>query len=50
MLVMQLELDVIGFGHIKDLYTHDETFATPYAKSLSYTSWECYYIKDGYLM
>ena len=37
MLVTQLELDVIGFEHIKELYEHDETFATPY-------------IKDGYLM
>ena len=50
MLVAQLELDVIGFGHIKDLYDHDATFATPYAKCLSHTSWERYYIKDGYLM
>ena len=45
----QLELNVIGFEHIKDLYEHDATFATPYAKCLSHTSWECYYIKDGYL-
>ena len=50
MLVTQLELDVIGFEHIKDLYEHDATFATPYAKCLSNTSWERYYIKDGYLM
>ena len=50
MLVTQLELDVIGFMHIKDLYEHDATFATPYAKCLSHTSWERYYIKDGYLM
>ena len=50
MLVTQLELDVIGFEHIKDLYEHDATFATPYAKCLSHTSWERYYIKDGYLI
>ena len=50
MLVTQLELDVIGFEHIKDLYEHDATFATPYAKCLSHTSWECYYNKNGYLM
>jgi len=50
MLVTQHELDVIGFEHIKDLYEHDPTFATPYAKSLTHTPWEHYYIKDGYLM
>ena len=50
MLVTQLELDVIGFEHIKDLYEHDATFATPYAKCLSHTYWEHYYLKDGYLM
>ena len=50
MFVTQLELDVIGFEHIKDLYEHDATFATPYAKCLSHTSWERYYLKDGYLM
>ena len=47
MLVKQLELDVIGFEHIKEFYAHDETFATPYAKCLSHTSWERYYIKDS---
>jgi len=50
MLVTQLELDVIGFEHIKDFYEHDPTFATPYAKPLTHTSWERYYIKYGYLM
>ena len=50
MLVTQLELDVTGFEHIKDLYAHDPTFAIPYAKCLTHTSWERYYIKDGYLM
>ena len=50
MLVTQLELDVIGFEHIKDLHEHDPNFATPYAKCLTHISWECYYIKDGYLM
>ena len=50
MRVTQLELDVISFEHIKDLYEHDATFATPYAKCLTHTSWERYYIKDGYLM
>ena len=49
MLVTQLELDVIGF-HIKDLYAHDPIFVIPYAKCLRHTSWERYYIKDGYLM
>ena len=42
MLVTQLDLDVIGFEHIKDLYKHDPTFATPYAKCLTHTSWERY--------
>ena len=42
MLVTKLELNGIGFEHIKDLYAHDPTFAIPYAK--------CYYIKDYYLM
>ena len=50
MLVTQLELNVIGFEHIKDLYAHDPTFDIPYAKCLTHTSWERYYIKDDYLM
>src|SRR3954463_12182213 len=50
MLVTQLELNVIGFEHIKDLYADDPTFAIPYVKCLTHTSWECYYSKDGYLM
>ena len=50
MLVNQLELNVIGFEHIKDLYEHDPTFSIPYAKCLTHTSWDRYYIKDGYLM
>ena len=37
MLVTQLELDVVGFEHIKDLYAHDPTFAIPYAKCLTHT-------------
>ena len=49
MLVTQLELNVIGFEHIKHLYEHDPTFAIPYAKCSTHTSWERYY-KDGYLM
>ena len=43
-------MNVIGFEHIKDLYEHDPSFDTPYAKCLTHTSWELYYIKDGYLM
>ena len=50
MFVTKLELNVIGFEHIKDLYEHDHSFATPYAKCLTHTSWERYYIKDDYLM
>ena len=50
MLLTQLELNVVGFDHIKDLYEHDVTSATPYAKCVTHTSWERYYIKDGYLM
>ena len=50
MLVTQLQLNVIGFEHIKDLYVHDPIFSIPYAKCLTHTSWECYYLKDGYLM
>src|SRR6266536_3064657 len=50
MLVTQLELNVIGLEHIKDLYTHDPTFAIPYTKCLTHTSWQRYYIKDNYLM
>src|SRR5215216_2770238 len=50
MLVTKLELNVIGFEHIKDLYAHDPTFAIPYAKCVTHISWELYYIKDGYLM
>ena len=40
MLVTNLELSVIGFEHIKDLYEHDPTFAIPYAKCLMHTSWD----------
>jgi hypothetical protein len=50
MLVTQLELNVIGFEHIKDLYEHDSSFLTPYAKCLPHKTWEQYYLKDGYLM
>ena len=50
MLVTKLELNVIGFEHINDLYAHDPTFAIPYAKCLTHTSWECYYLKNDYLM
>ena len=49
-LVTKLELNVIGFEHIKVLYANDPSFATPYAKCLTHTSWERYYIKDDYLM
>ena len=42
MLVTKLELNVIGFEHIKDLYANDLSFATPYAKCLTHTSWEQY--------
>ena len=49
-LVTKLELNVIGFEHIKDLYANDPSFAIPYAKCLTDTSWERYYIKDDYLM
>ena len=49
-LVTKLELNVIGFEHIKDLYENDPSFATPYAKCLTHTSWERYYIKNDYLM
>ena len=37
MLVTQLELKVIGFEHVKDLYAHDLSFALPYAKCLDNT-------------
>ena len=50
MLVTKLELSVIAFEHIKDLYAHDPTFAIPHAKCLTHKSWERYYIKDAYLM
>jgi hypothetical protein len=50
MLVTQLELNVVGFEHIKDLYAHDTSFAIPYAKCHANTYWERYYLKDGYLM
>ena len=48
-LVTKLELNVVGFEHIKDLYANDPSFATPYAKCLTHPSWELYYIKDDYL-
>ena len=49
-LVTKLELNVIGFEHIKDLYANDQSFETPYAKCLTHISWEQYYNKDCYLM
>src|SRR5215216_5893223 len=50
MLVTKLELNVIGFEHVKDLYANDPSFALPYAKCLAHTCWEKYYLKNGYLM
>ena len=50
MLVNQLELNVIGFEHVKDLYAHDTKFVIPYVKCLTHTCWENYYLKNGYLM
>ena len=50
MLVTTLELNVIGFEHIKDLYVNDPSFALHYAKCLTHTCWEKFYLKDGYLM
>src|SRR4051812_12458571 len=50
MVVTQLELNVIGSEHIKDLCEHDVSFATPYAKCHVKHCWENYYMKDGYLM
>lgn len=50
MLFTQLELNVIGFEHVKDLYAHDPTFAFAYAKCLANTCWENYYLKNGSLM
>ena len=41
---------LLALSTIKDLYADDPSFATPYAKCVSHTSWERYYIKDGYLM
>ena len=38
MLVTKLELNVIGFEHIKDLYANDPSFAPHYAKCLMHTS------------
>ena len=35
---------------LRTFYAHDPTFAIPYAKCLTHTSWERYYIKDDYLM
>jgi hypothetical protein len=40
MILTQLELNVIRFEHIKELYEHDDSFAAPYAKCLSNTYWE----------
>src|SRR5215216_1185188 len=50
LLVTKLELNVIGFEHVKDLYTNDPSFAIPYAKCIAHTCWDKYYLKDGYLM
>ena len=47
MLVTQLELNVVGFEHIKDLYVHDPSSTIPYANCQANTYWERYYLKDG---
>ena len=47
MLVTKLELNVIGFEHIKDLYANDPYFAHAYANCLANTYWERFYLKDG---
>ena len=49
-LVTKLEFNVVCFEHIKGLYVNDPSFATPYAKCLTHTSWERHYIKDDYFM
>ena len=49
-LLLKIELNVIGFVHIKELYAHDPTFSIPYAKCLTLTSGERYYLKEDYLM
>ena len=38
-LVTKLEFNVVCFEHIKGLYVNDPSFATPYAKYLTHTSW-----------
>ena len=40
MLLTQLELNVVGFDHIIDLYEGDVTFGIPYAKCVTHTSWD----------
>ena len=50
MLVTQLEVNAIGFEHVKDLYAHDPSFVIPYVKCIPNTYWENYYLKDGSLM
>ena len=50
MLTTKLELDIVGFEHIQDLYAHDPYFALPFANCQHHKTWNTYYMKDGYLM
>ena len=50
MLMTKLEFDIVGFEHIKDLYAHDPYFATPWNNCMRTTTWDKYYMNDGYLM
>ena len=50
MLLQQLDVQVSGLDSLCDVYANDPSFAPHYAKCLTHTTWEQYYIKDGYLM
>jgi len=50
MLMTKLEVDIVGFEHIKDLYEHDPFFATPFTNCKHHITWDKYYLNEGYLM
>src|ERR1041385_4913754 len=50
MFTTKLEFDIVGFEHIKHLYAHDPSFATPFSNCKRHKTWNNYYINDGYLM
>ena len=48
--MIKLEFDIVGFENMKYLYEHDPFFATPFNNCKHNTTWNKYYLNEGYLM